>query len=81
MFELSWTNIKSALIYGLLSGFLAIALYAINIGDVFNLDWKALVNSGVFGFLIVIVSLVKNFLTNTDGKFLGIVKVTPAEVK
>lgn len=81
MFEISWINIKSALVYGVLSGLLAIASYAISIGDVFNLDLKVLINAGVFGFLVVVVSLIKNFLTNADGKFLGVIKVIPPEAE
>ena len=72
---LSWTNCKSALVYGLLSAILAMSLYAISIGDVFKLDLHALINSGVFGLLAVLVSLIKNLLTTNQGNFLGTTKV------
>jgi hypothetical protein len=77
MFQISWINIKSALVYGVLSAILMMALYAISIGDVFALDMKALVNAGVFGFITVLTSLIKNLLTTDEGKFIGVVKVIP----
>ena len=77
MFKLSKENIKSALVYGLLSGILAIFMYALEVGDLFKLDWKALVNAGVFAFMIAMVSVIKNLLTSDEGKFLGITTVIP----
>jgi hypothetical protein len=77
MFTLSWDSIKSAIVYGLLWAILAIALYMIQVGDVFALNIKELVNAGVFGFLGIFVSLIKNLLTTQDGKFLGVTTVVP----
>jgi hypothetical protein len=77
MFNLDWTNIKSALVYGVLSALLLMCLYAIQIGDIFNLNLKDLVNAGVFGFITVVVSLLKNLLTDNAGKFLGVTTVVP----
>lgn len=68
--ELSWINIKSGLIYGLL----AVIVYVISKGSVFGLDWKTLVDVGVLGLL---TSLVKNFFTSDNGKFAGVIKVIP----
>ena len=80
MFKLNWINIKSALVYGLLSALLAICVYAVGIGDVFKMDWKALVNAGFFAFLMALVSLLKNLLTTDSGKFMGLTQViTPIE--
>ena len=75
--KLNWINIKSALVYGVLSALLAMVLYVTSVGDIFKVSWQALVNSGVFGFLIVLVSLLKNLLTTDSGNFLGIIRVIP----
>lgn len=77
IFTLSWANIKSALVYGLLSGLLAVLVYVVSVGDVFALDSHALINAGVFGLAGSIVSIVKNLLTTDSGKFLGAIKTTP----
>ena len=77
IFKLSWINIKSALVYGALSAVLAMATYAINVNDLFQINWHTLLNAGVFGFLIVLVSLIKNILTNDEGNFVGLIKVIP----
>lgn len=76
--KLSWINIKSALIYGLLSAIVSVGVYTGSVGDVFALNSHALVNAFVFGFLAVFVSLVKNLLTTEAGNFLGIAKVIPS---
>ncbi len=77
LFKLNIANLQSAIIYGLLTAILAMSLYVISVGDIFALDFKALANAGAFGLLNVIVSLVKNLLTNDEGNFLGVVKVAP----
>ncbi len=77
MFTLSWINVKSALVYGLLSALVAVGIYAISIGDVFALNVHAIVNAFVFGFLGVFVSLIKNLLTDASGKFLGVTTIIP----
>jgi hypothetical protein len=77
MFKINWVNVKSAIVYGILTAILAMLIYAIGVNDVFKLDWRQLLNSGVFGFLVVIVSLIKNLLTTNDGKFLWITTVIP----
>lgn len=77
LFTISWINIKSALVYGVLSAFLAMIIYAVGVGDVFLIDWKELANAGVYGLLVVLVSFIKNLLTTDKGNFVGLVKVIP----
>lgn len=84
MGKISWVNIKSALVYGVLTAIvfaiLAMAGYVLQIGDIFGIDWKALVNTGVIAFITGIVmgvSIIKNLLTTDDGKFMDTVKVIP----
>ncbi len=84
MGKISWVNIKSALVYGLLIAFvlalLAMAGYVLQVGDVFGLDWRALVNAGVIAFIsgiVIGVSIIKNLLTTNEGKFMDLVKVIP----
>ena len=74
MFNISFGNFKSAIVYGFLTAIVAIGVYVIGVGDIFSIDSHALINAGVFGFLNVFISLLKNFLTTDDGKFLGMVK-------
>lgn len=68
---ISWINVKSALVYGLLAVLMAIIANK----SIFGLDWRVLVDTAVMG---VLVSFVKNFLTTNDGKFAGVVKVIDA---
>ncbi len=84
LFTLSWSNVKSAVVYGvltLLTSFgLAFAQGILNAGSVFGLDWKAIVDSSVIATiptLIVLISLGKNLLTDAQGKFLGKTTVIP----
>jgi len=70
IFKLSWVNIQSAIIYGLI----AVILYIISKGSIFGLEWKVLVDVGV---LALLSSFVKNIFTTEKGNFVGVVKVIP----
>lgn len=61
--------------------FLGIAGYVIALGDIFLIDARALINIGVMAFLTTIVSLIKAFLTNRSGEFVGAVKVINEDQK
>jgi hypothetical protein len=84
LFTLTWANVRSAVVYGLLtliSMFLLSVLQSVlNAGSIFGLDWRHTVDSAVIATipaLIVMVSIGKNLLTDNSGKFLGITKVIP----
>lgn len=88
LFTLSWSNVKSAVVYGLLTLLVSFALaFAQNVldaGSIFGLDWKAIVDSAVIATiptLIILISLGKNFLTDAQGKFLGKTEVIPDKSK
>lgn len=66
------TNIKSAFVSMMLMGILATAGYIIGIGDVFKIDWHALINTGVMAILAGVVSLIKSMGTSDRGTFVGI---------
>ncbi len=68
---ISWINVKSALVYGLLAMVIAIIAHK----SIFGLDWYMLIDVAVMG---VLTSFVKNFLTTNDGNFVGVVKVIDA---
>jgi hypothetical protein len=77
MFNLSWTNIKSALVSGVIMGILAIAAYIIGVGDIFSLNFHSLANAGALATLVTIVSLFKSFITTETGTVAGIQVVPP----
>lgn len=68
----TWTIIRSALVSGILMGFLGIAGYVIAVADIFQLDWKVMANVGVMSFLTSVVSLIKSGLTTSTGEVAGI---------
>ncbi len=81
---LNWPNIKSAIVYGLL---MALLTFAVSVGQsildaetLLHVDWLDVFDRGavsVTGVMVTIVSIVKNLLTNSQGKFLGVVEVVP----
>lgn len=77
IFKLEDSNVKSAVVYGLLWGLLAVLLKVQEAGSIFNLDWKALIDTGVFALIGAGISLLKNLFTTNKGNFLGVVKVIP----
>lgn len=66
------TNIKSALVSGVLMAILGIATYLLGIGDIFKADGHTVANIAVMAILTAIVSVVKNSLTTSTGKIAGI---------
>lgn len=66
------TSLKSALVSGILMAILAIAMYIIAVGDVFSIDARVLINTGVMALLTSVVSLIKSILTTPSGKVAGI---------
>jgi len=71
---LSWGNVKSALVYGLVAGLVAVVAYMVSVGDVWALNVHSLVNGFVFG---VITSVVKNLATTNNNNFVGVVSTAP----
>ncbi len=69
---LSWINVKSALVFGVIVGIGAIIVYTFKVGDIFKLDWHTLVNSFYFGFAGVFLSLVKSLITTNSGSVGGV---------
>jgi hypothetical protein len=84
LFKIDAANVKSAVVYGIMT-LVAIFLLSIfqnilDVGSIFGLDWKTIVDSAVVATipsLIIGVSLMKNFLTNKKGEFLGVTEVIP----
>jgi len=74
IFELNIESFKSALVSTVLMAVLGVAGYVISLGDIFQIDWKALANVGAMSLLTGIVSLIKNFLTSSSGVFAGTIK-------
>lgn len=84
LFNLNWTNVKSAIVYGLLAMVLTFVLSAaetiLKAGSIFGINWHALIDQGAIaalGIFVTTTSLVKNFLTTSDGQFLGVTTVIP----
>lgn len=74
-FKVSWADVWSALVSGLIMALIVIITNILAIGDIFKLDWAVLINAGVIAFLTSIVSFLKSLLTTDSGKFIGLVKV------
>ena len=79
---LSWANIKSAVVYGVLMAVVTFLLVVgnsiITHGSIYGLDWPNIIDEGVLAVLAVLVagvSLLKNLLTDNQGNFLGVTKV------
>lgn len=88
MFTLNKTNLKSALVYGIVTVFVVFALSVmekiIEHKSIFGVDWRGVIDFAslsVLSILVVIVSLVKNFLTTKAGNFFGVITVIPDKPK
>lgn len=66
------TNLKSALVSFAIAGVLAGAMYILQVGDIFALDVKQLINVVTIAILVAVVSLLKSLGTDANGKFAGI---------
>lgn len=86
MFKLDWANIKSAIVYGLLTMavvfLLSVVESILKAGSIFGIDWRHVTDTATIAALslfVVGLSLVKNLLTTNTGHFLGVVKVIPED--
>lgn len=79
--KLNWENVKSALVYGLMWGILAIIIQIKEIGSIFNLDWYMLANVFVMALIGFVIPIIKNLFTTKSGNFLGVIKVIPSTKK
>jgi len=75
LFSINWIEIKNGLALALITGIVTMFLQIIEIGSVYDLDWKALMNSGILAFLVLFVSTLKDLLTTKKGNLLGVVQV------
>jgi hypothetical protein len=71
----TWTQVRSALVSGVITAVLAGAGYIIGVGDIFGLNFHSLANVTAISFLVAIVSLVKAVLTTPAGNFAGFVAI------
>lgn len=84
IFTIEWVNVKSAIIYGLMTLMtvfvLSVLQNILDVGSIFGLNWKHIVDTATITTiptLIMGISLFKNFLTNNKGEFLGVTEVVP----
>ena len=75
MINLSWENIKSALVSALIMAVIGMISYILQVGDIFKIDIKTLINIGVMAGLTAGVSLIKSLFTTKAGNFVGVVKI------
>lgn len=73
--QITWTNVKSALVSAFITAILAGAGYVVGVGDIFKIDVHALVNVVSLASLTALVSIIKSFLTTDSGKFVGAVAI------
>lgn len=77
MFSLSKENIKSAIVYVIVTTLVAILLYILKVGSLFKINLHDLIDSGFMALTVGVSSLLKNLFTDNTGKFLYITKVIP----
>jgi len=69
LFKVSAEDIKSALVTVGIATVVAAGIYILQVGDVFSIDWKALVNAVV---IAGVTSILKALGTTEKGKFAGV---------
>lgn len=75
LFKLSWLEVVHALVFGVVTGLVAMAGYILKLGTFFGIDVHTLVNVGGLAALAAVIGLVVPFLTTSQGNFVGIVSV------
>lgn len=75
MFTITKENIIGAIVSGVLMAILTMGYYILSVGSIFKVDFAHLLDIGTLSLITSIVSIVKNFLSTPDGKFLGTIKV------
>lgn len=71
-FTLNWEDFRSSLITILFTSLVVMGLDIIAVGDINKVNYNAVINTGIIAGITGIVSLLKSFLTNSQGKLAGI---------
>lgn len=74
-FKVTWTEVKKALVLGVLMALLVVITEVIAVGDIYGLDWKTLLNLGIIALLTSFASFLQDLLTTRSGRFVGAVKI------
>ncbi len=69
LLTLDLANVKSAAVSMVLVSLGALLLYIVGLGSIFDFNWHIAINAVIMAGA---GSLIKNFFTTNDGKFLGI---------
>ena len=75
LFEITKEDVRGALVSATFMAVTAILVYVYEQGSIWALDFAELVNVGVMAAIVYLISIAKNFLTDSDGKFVGAVKI------
>lgn len=70
--KFNWVNVKGAIVSGLFMAVLAILANIVSAQSIYVLDLRELLNIGAVAGITAIVSLMKNFLTDENGKLAGV---------
>lgn len=71
-FNLNATDIKSALVNTVLMAIGVMMANVVAVGDISKVDYFAVINTGIIAGMTGLVTLIKDLLTNSQGKLAGI---------
>ena len=74
-FTWSKKDVYSALTSLVITVLIAVGVYITNVGSIWKIDWKTLVDIGIMAGIVAVVSILKSLLTTKEGKFAGLVKI------
>ncbi len=75
LFKINTEDVKSALVSAVFMSLIAVLLYVKELGSIWAIDLKEMANVGVMAGIVYLISIGKNFLTNSEGKFVGAIKI------
>lgn len=69
---MTFVQVKSAVVSGVIAGVLGVAMYVVGVGDLFKLDVHSIVNVFALAVLTTVVSLLKAVVTTSTGTVAGV---------
>lgn len=72
LFTVNWLEVKSAIVSGVIMALVVVITEVLVAGNIWVLDLKALLNTGIIAFLTIFVSFLKSLLTTSNGTIAGV---------
>ena len=75
IFRINLADFLRAVFLGIITAILVVLVEIKNVGSIYGLDWKTLLNDGIISLIASIASIIQSLLTTEKGNLVGAIKI------